>query len=148
MIVFDLKCTAGHVFETWFGSTADYESQQQRGLVECPLCGDKRVEKAVMAPAVSPKGNRSATASVDAAGGDPERIKSIMQAMAKIQREVEKSADYVGERFADEARAMHLGETPQRGIYGEADATQVRSLLEDGVPVAPLPFPTRRRSDA
>lgn len=150
MIVFDLKCTSGHVFETWFGSTADYESQQQRGLVECPICGDGAIEKAVMAPAVSPKGNRGRAVSVppvEAAAGDPGRVKAMMQALAAVQREVEKNADYVGQNFAEEARAIHFGESPQRGIYGEATADDVRGLLDDGVEVASLPFRPRRQSD-
>ncbi len=151
MIVFDLKCTGGHVFETWFGSTADYDAQRERGLVECPICGDGNVEKAVMAPAVAAKGNRKAAplpAEAAAATGDPERVKALMQALAAAQREVERNSDYVGDKFADEARAIHLGEAPQRGIHGEANAAEVRSLIDDGIAVAPLPFPTRRRSDA
>jgi hypothetical protein len=129
MIVFDLRCSAGHVFEAWFASTEDYADQQARGLVACPTCECPRVEKAVMAPAVAAKGNRS---------------------LERLRREVETRFDYVGDRFAEEARARHAAEgaEPARGIYGEASLTQARDLLADGIPVLPLPFRPRRLADA
>jgi len=147
MIVFDLSCTSGHVFEAWFGSSDDYESQQARGLVACPMCGTKDVAKAVMAPNVGPKGNQLASAptgSVALRGGTPPapaEMKAMLAALAKAQAELLSQSEHVGRRFADEARAMHLGETPERAIHGQATAEEARALVEDGVPVAPLPLP-------
>jgi len=144
MIVFDLRChSRGHVFEAWFGSTADFEAQQARGLVACPICGDEQVEKAVMAPRVGAKGNQQ-----PAEGGEPRMVasapgeaKEMLRALADMQRQILAQSDYVGERFADEARSIHVGDAPARSIYGKATADQTRSLLEDGVAVAPLPLP-------
>ncbi len=141
MIVFDLKCApAAHVFEAWFGSSEDYEQQKRRALVECPLCGSKEVDKAVMAPRVSAKGNRAA-APVETMSNDPNAIKTMLAAMAAAQKKVLEQSDYVGERFADEARAIHLGESEARSIYGKATLAQTESLIEEGIKVAPLPFP-------
>ena len=104
MIVFDLKCGGGHVFEAWFGSSEDYEDQRGRGLVICPLCGDAQVGKAVMAPAVAAKGNQAPT---DAP--DPQTVKRMLAGMAEAQRKALEQSSWVGERFADEARAIEAG---------------------------------------
>jgi hypothetical protein len=143
MIVFDLQCGGqGHVFEAWFGSTADYESQRERGLVSCPICGDEQIDKAVMAPRVGSKGNqRSAGPGTDMIAGGPGEAKEMLRALAEMQRQFLAQSDYVGERFADEARSIHLGDTPARSIYGKATADQTRSLLDEGIAVAPLPLP-------
>lgn len=146
MIVFDLRCARAHVFESWFGSSEDYESQRRRGLIACPLCGDGAVDKAVMAPAVQPKGNRAAAA--PHAAHTPADARRALAAMAAMQAKVEESCDYVGDRFADEARAIHLGETQPRGIYGEATAAEAEALRDDGIEVAALPFRPRRAADA
>ena len=159
MIVFDLRCAQAHVFEAWFGSSADYEAQRERGLVACPLCGDTTVEKAVMAPAVAPKGNqRRAPASPEPAPAaappsplaahPPEVVKAMLAALAEVQAKVEANCDYVGDRFADEARAIHHGETESRGIYGEATPEQAAALRDEGIDVAPLPFRPKRNADA
>ena len=137
MIIFDLKCEpGGHVFEGWFGSTADYEEQQVRGLVSCPLCGSAEVVKAVMAPSVGAKGNRAELLS-----GDPASVKQMLATLAAEQKRMLESSEHVGDRFADEARAIHLGEADARAIHGRATPEQAESLAEDGIPVAPLPFP-------
>jgi hypothetical protein len=150
VIVFDLKCRpAGHVFEAWFGSTSDYESQKARGLVSCPLCGTGDVGKALMAPNVAPKGNRTAgspqpqppEAQTQVMMSSPEEVKAMLAAMAAVQKSILAQSDYVGERFADEARAIHLGETAARSIYGKATGAETESLIEEGIAVAPLPFP-------
>ena len=144
MIVFDLQCSRqNHVFEAWFGSTADYESQRERGLVACPMCGDQQVDKAVMAPRVGPKGNQQSVqdASSQMVAAAPGETKEMLRALAEMQRQILAQSDYVGEQFADEARSIHLGEAPARSIYGKATADQTRSLLEDGIAVAPLPLP-------
>ena len=137
MIVFDLKCEpAGHVFEAWFGSSSDFDDQQARGLVSCPICGAAKVAKAPMAPAVPKKGNSEV-----APPADPQKLKEMMAALATAQRELLSKSDWVGDRFADEARAIHLGESDARAIHGQATRNEVRDLIEEGVPVAPLPFP-------
>lgn len=146
MIVFDLRCPNAHVFEAWFGSSDDYESQRERKLVSCPICSDTDVGKAVMAPAVAPKGNQRPSQPV--AAHSPEEIKAALAALAAVQAKVEESCDYVGDRFADEARAIHLGETEARGIYGEATPAEATALREEGIEVAPLPFRPKRVADA
>ena len=133
MIVFDLCCEAGHVFEAWFGAGADYDDQRERGLLECPICGDKSVGKAAMAPAVPAKG-----------GGEmlpPAQVKALIGRIAAAQRRALAGSDYVGDRFASEARAIHLGEAEARGIHGQATASDAKALAEEGVPVAPLLLP-------
>jgi hypothetical protein len=148
MIVFDLKCSGGHVFEAWFGSSGDFEAQQARGLVACPLCGIDAVEKAVMAPAVAAKGNRSGGQNGNRSGGLSAGADE--QALAKMlaaQRAMEAGSEWVGGRFAAEARAMHdAGEV--RAVHGEATLAEARALVADGVPVMPLPFTPLAKSDA
>ncbi len=159
MIVFDLACRpAGHVFEIWFGSSADYEDQKARGLVSCPYCGSSEVEKAVMAPNVAPKGNSRpdsdsrAVVPADAArpmmpaGANlpaPEQFKEMVAKIAEIQAKILEGSEYVGKSFADRARAMHLGEEDSRPIHGQTSADEARALIEEGIPVAPLPLPVR-----
>ena len=143
MIVFDLSCGSGHVFEAWFGSSADFEEQRGRGLVACPICGVSEVEKAVMAPNVAPKGNR-ATASLPMRSGgdkDPAEMKAILVALAKAQAKLLEGSEHVGARFASEARAMQDGDAAERPIHGQATLEEAKSLIEDGVPVMPLPLP-------
>jgi hypothetical protein len=134
MIIFDLKCTHGHVFEAWFGSSEDYEGQRTRGLVSCPLCGSAGIDKAPMAPAVGAKGNR-------AEGLPPAQMKALLGAMAEAQKKALETSEHVGPRFADEARAIHLGEAEARAIHGQATPEQADELRDEGIPVAPLPFP-------
>ena len=145
MIVFDLICRPdGHVFEAWFGSTADYDSQCARGLVECPLCGTLQIEKAVMAPRVGAKGNQApdaVPAASKAVSFDPDGAKRMLAAMAAVQREILEQSEYVGRRFADEARAIHVGDAEVRPIHGRATPEESESLIEEGIAVAPLPFP-------
>ncbi|WP_022683142.1 DUF1178 family protein [Sphingobium bisphenolivorans] len=150
MIVFDLKCEAqGHVFEAWFGSGADYEDQKARGLLACPMCGDVQVGKALMAPAVSPKGNSrpSAPATAPEASapivmpGDETRMRALVEAMAQAQAKVLEGSTWVGRDFADQARAMYYGEQDRASIHGEVAPEEARALLAEGVDVAPLPFP-------
>ena len=139
MIVFDLKCGGGHVFEAWFGSSADYEDQQRRKLIQCPICGDGTVSKAVMAPRLGGKVVEEAPAPV-AAGPAPE-MKALLSAMAQLQAQMLEKSEWVGRRFADEARAIHLGETGQRSIHGEATPGEAAALRDEGIEVMPLPLP-------
>jgi hypothetical protein len=136
MIVFDLKCAPqAHVFEGWFGSTADYDEQQARGLVSCPICGSAEVTKAPMAPAVPVKSNQRPDAP------SPAAMKQMLAALAAEQKKMLAKSEHVGDRFADEARAIHLGEADARAIHGQATREQALDLLDEGIPVAPLPFP-------
>lgn len=139
MIVFDLRCDGGHVFEAWFGSTAAYDEQRAQGLVACPVCGEQRVAKAVMAPNVAAKGNRSVPASADTP--TPEAVKAALTAMARAQAKALERSEWVGGAFASKARAMHDGEAPDRAIHGQATLAEAKALVDDGVPIAPLPFP-------
>lgn len=144
MIVYDLQCRGGHRFEAWFASSQDFDGQQERGLLTCPLCGETHVTKAAMAPAIPAKSNRQPSRPNDAqtmASGD------ALEQLLMLQRAFEDSSDYVGDRFADEARAIHRAGEDRR-VHGEATAEQVKALREEGVPLLPLPFRPRARSDA
>jgi hypothetical protein len=148
MIRYALACRHGHAFEGWFSASADYDDQSARGLVSCPVCGDGEVRKQIMAPAVAgTKAQKGAPASTPPAVADeatapqptPQMREMMMQAMGKVRRHVEENFDYMGDRFADEARAIHEGRSEERGIYGEATPREVAALVEDGVQVAALP---------
>ena len=133
MIRYALQCDQGHGFEGWFSASADFDDQQARGLLICPVCASKTVAKQIMAPAV---------AGTDRHVSEPSAAKTrtvMMEAMGRVRRHVVENFDYVGDRFAKEARDIHQGKAEERGIYGEASPTEVKSLVEDGVPVAPLP---------
>ena len=133
MIRYALQCDADHGFEAWFGTSADYDDQAARGLVECPVCGSRAVNKQIMAPAVA--GTRK---SADAP--DPAKMQGMMMQMAReVRSHVEQNFDYVGDAFAREARDIHEGRTEKREIYGEATPAEVKKLKDDGVPCAPLP---------
>jgi hypothetical protein len=133
MIRYALLCDREHEFEGWFGASADFDDQQARGLIECPVCASKAVRKAIMAPAVTGAKRRSQDQS------PAENQAMMMEAMSRIRRHVEENFDDVGDAFASEARAIHEGRSEDRGIYGQATPTEVRDLMEDGVPVAPMP---------
>lgn len=146
MIVFDLSCTQGHRFEGWFGSSADYEDQRARGLLACPNCGDAKVAKAPMAPAVPAKGNaRQEVLPPEtrpmANTPMPVEMQKALQQLAKAQAEALKDSTWVGEKFAEETRKMHYGERDEAPIHGQASPAEAKALIEEGVPVAPLPFP-------
>lgn len=132
MIRYALICEHEHEFEGWFGSSGDYDDQQSRGLLECPMCASKAVRKQIMAPAVS------GTKRTAKEQSQPTQA-MMLEAMSRIRKHVEENFDDVGDAFAKEARAMHEGKTEARGIYGQATPTEVKELVEDGVPVAPLP---------
>ncbi|RIK87768.1 MAG: DUF1178 domain-containing protein [Hyphomicrobiales bacterium] len=137
MIRFSLSCANDHAFDGWFRNGEDFEAQKKRGLVSCPVCRSAEVEKALMAPAVSTGRKRDRIAL--ALGEEQRKALAKLKAMAE---EAKKNADYVGDRFAEEARKIHFGEVEPRGIYGEATAEEARGLLEDGVDFVPLPtFP-------
>lgn len=145
MIVFDLRCGQGHVFETWFRSSDAYEAQRADGLIACPLCGNEDVEKALMAPNIAAKGNRRAQAPAPPASPaalmPAEKAKRVLEALAHIQAEALKNSKWVGTAFPERVRAMHHGEVDAAPIHGQASAEEAKALVEEGVPVAPLLFP-------
>lgn len=143
MIRYDLKCVDGHEFEAWFASSGAYDDLAAKGLVTCAVCGGGSVEKALMAPRVPKKGAGGAPAKPMLNAPVPPEIEAKL---AALRKEVEKNSDYVGRDFASEARRIHLGESEARSIWGEATGAEAKSLVEDGVPVAPLPVKMRRDS--
>lgn len=146
MIKYALVCDHEHGFEGWFGSSADFEEQQTRGQVECPVCASIVVRKQIMAPAVTGTKAQARPAEPAAAPQGPMR-EMMMQAMGKVRELVEEHFDYVGDAFATEARAIHEGRSEDRGIYGEATPQEVRALVEDGVSVAPLPAAAPKKTE-
>ena len=140
MIRFSLSCEHDHEFEAWFRRNDDFDTQKKRGFVECPSCGSSKVEKALMAPAVSTGRKREKIA---LAMG--EQQKKVMAQLKEMSEKIRENADYVGDKFAEEARKIHFGEADARGIYGEATPEEARSLAEDGVGFMPIPvFPEDR----
>jgi hypothetical protein len=129
MILFKLRCAAEHEFEAWFRDGAAYERQAARGQIACPECGDSTIEKAPMAPRLARTGG--------AATPSPEQMRRMLQQM---RQHVEANCDYVGPRFAQEARRIHRGEADARGIYGEATDTESRELADEGIEVARIPW--------
>ncbi len=157
MIVFDLSCDHGHAFEGWFGSSADFASQKERGLLCCPQCGSQEVIKAPMAPAVPRKGNQER-----ASGGNrqqdeaapmpgdgqavsnapmPPEVQAALEKLAEAQARALRQSKWVGDKFAENARAMHYGERDREAIHGETSVEEAERLLDEGIEVAPLPFP-------
>jgi hypothetical protein len=142
VIKYALTCEHDHPFEGWFGASTDYDDQRERGLVECPVCGSHAIEKQIMAPAVA---GTKAQSTPDAAGQPTQAM--MMEAMRRVRAHVEDNFDYVGDRFAQEARDIHDGRSEDRGIYGEATPKQVKDLVEDGVRVAALPPASPKKSE-
>ena len=144
MIRYALTCDKGHAFESWFASADGFDTQRAAGLVQCPVCGSASVSKSIMAPALSKRAAATTAASEPAEAKQPVAILSereqAMRAMLRSLREhVTKTADYVGPRFADEARRMHEGDIEHRSIYGEASALEAKALVDDGIEVHALP---------
>lgn len=142
MITYTLVCQSDHRFDSWFQSAAAFDGLLGSGHLSCPVCGNGRIEKSLMAPAVRPA--RSAAATPPSLR-DPASAREA--ALAALRAKVEANSEYVGMNFVTEARAMHDGDAPERSIYGEARADEAMKLMEDGVPVAPLPFMPTRKSN-
>ncbi|MDE2583259.1 MAG: DUF1178 family protein [Rhodospirillales bacterium] len=164
MIHYQLRCSREHEFDGWFKDSAAFDRQVARALVECPTCGDTKVGRALMAPALGRRAAHPAEAAslpvqdrpVDAAatvpsaaprdprgalaGRIPDHVRAMLQ---KLRSEVERNCDYVGPRFAEEARRIQAGESPQRGIYGETTPDQAESLAEDGISFSRIPWVPR-----
>jgi hypothetical protein len=129
MILFSLRCAAGHEFEAWFRDGDRYEAQRSSGEIACPHCGDCTIEKALMAPRIG----RSRQPKVPT----PAEIRATL---VEMKHQVEKNCDYVGERFAEEARRIHYGETNPHGIYGEASREESRALADEGIQFGWIPW--------
>ena len=138
--LYDLICDQGHGFDGWFRDSAAYDVQSAGGLVSCAICGSVRIEKQLMAPGIPAKSNTKPDApqKMVAAVPDP-RMAVMLQMMREMRKSVEENAEYVGDKFADEARKIHYEETEKRGIYGEASLEEAKSLIEEGIEVHPLP---------
>ncbi len=136
MILFKLRCGDGHEFEGWFRDGATYERQAQRGLIACPECGEKSVEKAPMAPRLA-RAAAAPAAAEPQAPPSPEQLRRMLQ---QVRKHIEAQCDYVGERFAEEARRIHKGESEARGIYGEASEAESQALADEGIEVARIPW--------
>jgi hypothetical protein len=141
MIRYALVCGDDHGFEGWFSASDDFDEQAGRGLLSCPVCGSPSVRKQIMAPSIA-----AGAVSGSKHSGSGMRA-MMMEAMGKVRAHVEENFDYVGDRFAVEARQIHEGRAEERGIYGEATPVEVKALVADGVPIAPLPPPPQRKSD-
>lgn len=141
MIRYDLKCSQGHDFDGWFQSAGAFDALRKAGHVGCTICGDLAVEKSIMAPAVRPARKAGEKPNLKEPQNDMEA------AFAELRARIEANSDYVGLNFAAEARAMHEGQIDERSIYGEAKAEDARALVEDGIPVAPLPFLPKRQAN-
>lgn len=149
MIRYQLQCDKDHGFEAWFNNSAAYEKQVKRKLVTCPECGSTKISKSIMAPNVGVKSNKKSQLPVPVkpsakqpATVDPKVVaaqQEIISAMRKLRKTVEANAEYVGPRFAEEARKIHYKEAEEKGIYGEATPGDVKELLEEGVEIHPLP---------
>jgi hypothetical protein len=137
MIRYALVCEHEHLFEAWFRSSADYDDQATKGLVECPACLSTSVGKQVMSPAIAGTKRNATNEMTPAAQAQMRSV--MMETMGKVRRHVEDNFDYVGDTFAREARDIHDGVSEQRGIYGEASPSEVKALVADGIQVAPLP---------
>jgi hypothetical protein len=130
MILFTLRCAAGHEFEGWFPDGDSFEAQQKAGEIACPDCGDSKVEKALMAPNIGRSHKKS----------QPISPAQMRVALSELRRQVETNCDYVGERFAEEARKIHYGEVDPRGIYGEATSEESRELADEGISFGRIPW--------
>jgi hypothetical protein len=141
MIRYDLQCDKGHEFDGWFSDSAAYDKLVAKKLVECSHCGTTQVEKQLMAPGIPAKGNRKSEPSSPMVAGpvDP-KLREMMARVREIRAHVEQNAEHVGDKFAEEARKIHYGETEERGIYGKATPDEAKSLLEEGIAVHPLPM--------
>lgn len=153
MIHYQLRCTQGHEFDGWFKDSATFEKQAARGLVECPNCGDAAVSRALMTPALGSRRsvpsagpapqsepNAPPSPSANTAGQLPDQVRALLQ---RLRREVERNCDYVGPRFAEEARRMHRGESDRRAIYGETTLVEAEALDEEGITYSRIPWVPR-----
>lgn len=148
MIQYSLKCENDHSFDSWFQSSAAFDKLHSAGMVACPICASSDVKKQIMAPRVATSRKKTEEPAADAPKPSlTEPAHPAEQALKELKEQIEKNSTYVGDQFATEARAMHLGDAPERQIHGEAKPEEAKKLIEDGVPVTPLPFMTGRKSN-
>ncbi len=156
MILYRLRCSKGHEFESWFKDSRTYERQEKKSLIGCAVCGDSKVARALMAPRLGTKGNKKTAvanavpAPTPAPGPSPEQQKmaamakhmpkELREALLKVRAEVEKNCEHVGDKFAEEARKIHYGESDKRGIYGETSDEEAEALAEEGIEFGRLPW--------
>jgi hypothetical protein len=165
MILYRLRCSKGHEFDSWFKDSKTYERQEKKSLVGCAVCGDAKVARALMAPRLGTKGNRKTAAvtqavtpvDVPAAAPPPEvqqaqqqmaaiarqMPKELREALVKVRSEIEKNCEHVGDKFAEEARKIHYGESDKRGIYGETSDKEAEELADEGIEFGRLPWVPR-----
>ena len=156
MIVFDLKCRKEHVFEAWFPDSASFTEQVEAGKVLCPVCGSRKVAKALMAPNVvgtkgslSPGGRQQGEGPAEAskaAMAESAKAGELRRMLRELRKHVEQNCDYVGDRFAEEARKIHYGETDAHGIYGETSDAEAEALIDEGIEIARVPWLPRENS--
>ena len=156
MILYRLRCSKGHQFDSWFKDSKTYERQEKKSLIGCAVCGDSKVARALMAPNVGTKGNKkkSGVPVVQTAAPSPAQQlpdpkmaalarhmpKELREALLKVREHVEKNCEHVGEKFAEEARKIHYGESDKRGIYGETTDEEAKALAEEGIEFGSLPW--------
>lgn len=138
MIKYSLICDQDHEFEAWFGSSDDYDKQRKRGFVECPHCGSVKVSKALMAPGIAGT-KKSDNASQALTNIAPQMPEEVVEKIREIKQHIEKTSENVGDKFPEEARKIHYGESEARGIYGKASIKEASELAEEGVGVVPIP---------
>ena len=143
MIRFALRCSNGHGFESWFQSNEKFDELARLGHISCPKCNSAKVEKELMAPPVRASRKKASAPQPMAANPDAE----VAEAIKALKEHVEKTSDFVGDKFAEEARAMHEGDVPQRSIHGQANAEEAKKLIDDGIPAVPLPFVPRQKTN-
>ena len=161
MILYRLRCSQGHEFESWFKDSKTYERQEKKSLVGCAVCGDAKITRALMAPRLGTKGNRKSMAvtpvETPPAAPPPEvqqaqqqmaaiarqMPKELREALVKVRTEIEKNCEHVGDNFAEEARKIHYGESDKRGIYGETSDKEAEELTEEGIEFGRLPWVPR-----
>ena len=134
MINYTLKCDQNHTFDSWFKSAEAFEMLVKKSMVVCSECGSTKITKAIMAPSVSTSRKK------DNKPPELEKKSKLKNDILKLKKKIEANSEYVGNNFANEARSMYLGETPERSIYGEAKTDDAKKLIDDGIPVMPLPF--------
>jgi hypothetical protein len=144
MIHYELQCADGHGFDGWFPGSAAFESQAERGLLSCPICGSAQVRRGLMAPAVPRKSNAGAVVPPKAVAVPPDGVPvlpdALRAALQRLRAEVEAHCDHVGDDFAEEARRIHHGEAPLRPIYGDATQDEAEALADEGIEVGRIPW--------
>lgn len=161
MISYTLKCCHGHSFEGWFGSSADFDDQQARGFVTCPICETSDISKGLMTPQLPRKGNQKKQPAQDLVQNraqasnhaqlpqnalqgqpqiNPEEVAAVYARMREMQKTITDHCDDVGEQFAEEARKIHYGEAEERGIYGQTSPEEAEALAEEGIEAIPMPW--------